>query len=69
MSFLIHAIIEIPIIKLLVSDFDRWGFGLSWNVWFILHGVWSVLLFLTGVYFGYKQGKRWWKVLYEDKKH
>jgi len=66
-GFLIHAIIEIPAIFLLVSDFEKWNLGLSWESWIFVHNVWAILLFLIGVTFGYKQGKHWWKVIYIDK--
>lgn len=66
-SFLVHAMIEIPIIMLLVSDFEKWGFGLSWDVWEVIHIVGAVILLILGIVIGFLQGRRWWGVLYTNK--
>lgn len=61
---LVHNVVEIWYIGLLIEDFDKYGFGWSWNAWFLIHHIGSVVLFLTGAFLGYKQGKYWWKRLY-----
>ncbi|MCH7883266.1 hypothetical protein IIA95_02540, partial [Patescibacteria group bacterium] len=66
-SFLIHAAIEIPIINLLVKDFDKYGLGFTWQQWYRIHHVGSVILLLLGIVVGYLQGKHWWKVIYITK--
>lgn len=66
-SFLIHALIEIPIIWLLLSDFERWGLGLSWDTWETVHSISSITLFIIGVVVGLKFGKHFWRVIYVDK--
>lgn len=63
-GFLIHALIEIPVIALLVSDFERWGLGLSWRGWETVHIVTLTLLLVLGAYIGFRQGIHWWKVIY-----
>jgi len=68
LSTIVHAAIEIPVIDLLISDFNRWGLGLSWEQWFTLHHVGATLLWMAGIWFGYTQGKRWWRVIYIEKK-
>lgn len=62
-GFLIHAGIEIWYINLLLADFSKYGLGLSWPQWYIIHGVGTVILFAGGSLFGYLQGKHWWRVL------
>lgn len=67
-SFLIHAVVEITIIKLIVSNLDRWGIWLPWGSWLLIHYTGSIVLLLLGIFFGYKQGKHWWRVIYVEKK-
>jgi len=66
LQFLIHAGIEIWYINSLLADFPKYGFGLSWNQWYIIHHMASIILFLIGAGFGFCQGKYWWKRLYEN---
>ena len=47
-----------------MEDFDTFGFGLTWGQWFTVHETGTVVLFLLGTYFGYRQGKYWYKRLY-----
>jgi len=67
LQFLIHGLIEVWYIGLLTSNFVKYGFGLSWSQWFIIHHIATVILFLVGALFGFWQGKLWWKRLYEKK--
>lgn len=67
LSFLVHALVEIPVIALLVSDFERWGLGLSWETWEMIHMVGGVVLLIGGIVIGFLQGRHWWGVLYETK--
>ena len=64
-QFLVHAVVEIPVIALLVKDFGWYGLGLSWETWFSIHTVSSVVLLVAGVSIGLWQGMYWWKRLYE----
>ncbi len=63
-SFLLHALVEIPMIGLLVNDFDRYSLGLSWSNWESIHTAGSVILILVGVGLGYLQGVYWWRQIY-----
>lgn len=67
LSFLVHAVIEIPVINLLLKDFNTYGLGLSWENWVLIHNISAVILFLLGTYFGYRQGKHWWQAIYVKK--
>lgn len=66
-SFLVHAVVEMWYIELLTSDFNRYGLGLSWDQWFIVHHTLSVVLLVLGIVIGYFQGKHWWQVIYSKK--
>lgn len=66
-QFLIHGLVESWYIDLLISNFPKYSFGLSWSQWYIIHHVLSVILFVAGVWFGCWQGKYWWRRIYEKK--
>lgn len=65
LQFLIHGLVEIWYIGLLINNFSRYGFGLSWPQWFIIHHIATVILFVAGALFGFWQGKFWWRRIYE----
>jgi len=67
LQFLIHAGIEVWYIGLLISDFPKYGFGLSWPQWFIIHHIATVVLLVAGALFGFWQGKYWWQRIYEKR--
>ena len=67
LQFLIHGLVESWYIELLISNFPKYSFGLSWSQWYIIHHILSVILFVAGVWFGYSQGKHWWPRVYEKK--
>jgi hypothetical protein len=69
LSFLAHALLEIPIINLLVKDFERYGLGLTWQQWYVIHQVGSIFLLILGIIVGFTQGKYWWRIIYIDKKY
>ena len=66
-SMLLHAVIEIPVIYLLLDDFERYGLGLTWGQWYRIHGIGAFILLFIGVILGYWQGVHWWNVLYDKK--
>lgn len=68
-GFLIHAALEILIINLLSLDFAKYGLGLTWQTWFTIHSIGSIILLIAGVAFGWQQGNYWWKYVYVDKKY
>ncbi len=65
LQFLIHAVIEVLYINLLLLDFSKYGLGLSWNQWFIIHYIGTIILLIAGVLLGFWQGKFWWRKIYE----
>ena len=64
LQLLIHAWLEIRYINLLTGDFARYGLGLSWSQWFLLHYVLTVVLFIAGALFGLWCGVFFWKKIY-----
>ena len=68
-QFLLHALIEVWYIGLLVRDFATFGFGLSWDTWFIIHAVLTILFLIGGVSAGYFSGKKWWRIIYVEQRY
>lgn len=68
-GFFIHAMVEIFYIRLLLSDFDKYGLGWSWPVWEKIHLYGVILLVLGFGLWGFNRGKHFWKVLYVDQKY
>lgn len=66
---LAHAIVELPVLALIKSDYEMWSLGLSWNTWLILHGVWSVITFGGGAIFGLWAGRHFWRIIYVEKRY
>lgn len=69
LQFLLHAWVEIWYTNLLLKDFAAYGFGLSWQTWFAIHHILSILLLIAGLIFGYKSGQYWWKQIYVLKRY
>lgn len=65
LQFLVHAGIEMFYIGRLLSDFDTYGFGLSWETWELIHDATSYLLIAIGIWAGYQQAKKWYPRLYD----
>jgi len=69
LSFLAHAAVEIAVINLLTKDFVRYGLGLSWQTWFAVHRISTVILFFGGLIFGWWLGRKWWQIIYVEKRY
>ncbi len=69
LQFLIHAGIEIPVISLLLNDFERFGLGLTWDQWVMIHNIGTIVLFVVGALAGFFQGKYWWRAIYLEIKN
>lgn len=65
LQLLIHGLIENFYINLLINNFSKYSLGFSWDQWFMIHHVGTVILLITGALFGFWQGKFWWKKIYE----
>jgi hypothetical protein len=51
-------LVEIFYINLLTGNFDRWSFGFSWEDWFLIHSVFTVVLLILGIGLGFYFGRR-----------
>ncbi|PLX21010.1 hypothetical protein C0584_04470 [Candidatus Parcubacteria bacterium] len=69
LSFIIHAAIEYPIILLLVSDFDKYSFGITWGQMMLVHRIFTIFLLLSMSILGYFVGQKWWQYVYVDRKY
>ncbi|MBI2056099.1 MAG: hypothetical protein HYT37_01860 [Candidatus Sungbacteria bacterium] len=65
LQLLMHGLLEIWYINLLLADFGRYGFGLEWDQWELLHNVFTLVFLVGGLWMGYSQGKYWWRRIYE----
>ena len=65
---LVHAGIEIPVISLLVNDFETFGLGLTWDQWVMIHNVGTIVLFSIGAVGGFLLGRYWWRAIYIEKR-
>lgn len=63
-GFLLHAALEIWYIGLLLGNFPRYGFGLTWSQWELIHIFWTLLTLAGGALVGFLQGRYWWKRIY-----
>lgn len=68
-QFLLHALIEVWYIGLLVRDFATFGFGLSWDAWFMIHALLTALFFGAGAVCGFLAGKKWWHIIYIEQRY
>jgi len=66
---LLHAMIELPIIKLMIINYEKFSLGLSWSQLMTIHHIGAVLLVILGLSFGFIQGKYWYQVIYIEKKY
>jgi hypothetical protein len=65
LTTILHGVGEQAYIALLLSDWDRYAFGLSFETLLQIHHVLSFLLLGIGVIGGYLLGVRWWRAVYE----
>ena len=65
LSTILHAAIEIPVIYLLVSNFEKYSLGLRWADWYLVHHIGTAILLLGGIILGAFLGFKFWKKIYE----
>lgn len=68
-QFFVHAVLEMWYIGLLLSDFSKYGFGISWDGWILIHNIGTVVFLFLGAGFGFFQGKYWWVKIYKNGSH
>ncbi len=65
LTTILHAVGEQAYIALLLSDWDRYSFGLTFEQLLHVHHVLSFSLLVLGIVGGYLIGIRWWRAVYE----
>lgn len=68
LQFNVHALVEMAVIALLLKDFGRYGLGLSWSQWYLVHHILTVVLLLSGAWWGYARGVEYWNIIYVEKR-
>ncbi|MDX1535380.1 MAG: hypothetical protein R3346_01280 [Candidatus Spechtbacterales bacterium] len=67
LQLVLHGGLEMFYIKLMNKNIEKYGLGLTWDTWAHIHNIFSFILILGGIWFGYKQGKYWWERIYVKK--
>ena len=59
-----HGVLETWYIGLLLQDFSRYGFGWTWQTWFMIHNIFTGVLLAAGALAGFSAGQHWWQEIY-----
>ncbi|OGI32000.1 MAG: hypothetical protein A3G09_02955 [Candidatus Moranbacteria bacterium RIFCSPLOWO2_12_FULL_48_12] len=65
---LVHAALEIPTLHLVANRYDVYGDSFVWQNWRVIHGVGGKLLSLAGLLTGFFLGRKFWQILYVEKR-
>ncbi len=65
LQLLIHGLVEVFYINLLLGNFEKYSFGLSWGQLYAVHHIGTVIFLIAGILFGFLAGKFFWKKIYE----
>lgn len=49
LQLVLHGVLEMVAIALLVAEFETYGLGLTWQQWFTVHHIFSVLFVIIGI--------------------
>lgn len=69
LATLIHALLEIPTLAYITNNLEVHGQGYLWQNWKMIHGVVGAGLWFGGLIFGFWAGKKWWQILYVEKRY
>ncbi len=64
LSNILHGLLEIPVIFLLISDFEKYGLGLTWSQWYLVHHIGTFILLIGGIALGVFWGFKFWNKIY-----
>ena len=67
-SIIVHVALELPLLRLVSSDPMAFADAWWWQRWDILRTLGSWLLLSAGAVWGYGAGRRYWKLIYIQKK-
>lgn len=68
-QFFIHAVAETMYIGGLVNNFSTYSLSLSWEQWFSIHYVFTIIFFIGGLIFGLWGGFFFWQKIYVEKRY
>lgn len=69
LSTIVYGLSEIFYTNLLIGDFQTYSLGLDWRGIYVVNYVLAVVFFVAGVVGGYYLGRRWWQIVYVEKRH
>lgn len=69
LATIVHAMIEIPLLSVISGDYARYQESYIWRHWPIIHSVGALLLWGAGVCGGTIAGRRFWQILYVEKRY
>lgn len=69
LTTILHAGLEIWYISLLNENWNKYSFGLAWPQIWQIHAIYTAILLILGAILGYYFGKRWWQIIYVEKRH
>ena len=64
---ILHAVIEISYINLLLVDYEKYSMNLNFSQLYTIHMIGTLVIILSGIVFGFFQGKFWWRKIYIEK--
>lgn len=66
---LIHAAIELPLLAYITDELDMGKSNWLTEHWWTLHRIGGKVLWLSGALAGYLAGKKFWRILYIEKRY
>ncbi|MEK7642906.1 MAG: hypothetical protein AAB372_00415 [Patescibacteria group bacterium] len=68
-AFVLQALLELWYLQLLARDFEAYSFGLTWSTLFFVYRGISFIVFIAGVWAGFRLGEYWWELVYVQRRH
>lgn len=69
LATLVHAGVEIPLLSMMESQLEMSGRSVLADNWWLIHGWGGKLLWLGGALGGMVAGRRFWQILYVEKRY
>lgn len=66
---LVHAGIEMLLLKIIFSQPDAFADSYLWKEWKFVHWAGGLVIWILGFLFGFWGGLRYWKIIYVDKRY
>lgn len=66
---LIHGALEIPLLFWMQADLEMGQTNWLWEIWPMTHQIGGVFLWLSGTVIGFFLGKKFWRILYIEKRY